>query len=172
MYPFPVNTNICVPHSHNFSWLFYNDQRKRESSTWTILYFKMKGQTFFPVEENAQAKVRSFWPLVIERGARNSIEIQTLITPWLKWSLLSQASPTLRSNIKLTQKQETAKKSMEHSVSGKKSLLQPTPPPASSVIELWKLSCVVKLGTLSSNKTLATWQWANVLHMVCYGSYA
>lgn len=46
---------------------------------------------------------------------------------------------------------------------------QPHPP--SSMTELWELSCVVKLGTLSSNKTLATEQWANGLLMACYESY-
>lgn len=129
MCPFSVNTNICVPHFHNFFWLFYNDRSQRESSTWTTLYLKMKAHRFPFCRRKSLGQHSSFWPLVTEWEQETALRFKYLITHWLKWYLMPQASTTLRSNIKFTQKQETAQKSMEHSVSSKKSLLQPTPSP-------------------------------------------
>lgn len=129
MCPFSVNTNICVPHFHNFFWLFYNDRSQRESSTWTTLYLKMKAHRFSFVEENVWDNIAHSGHLSLSEEQETALRFKYLITHWLKWYLMPQASTTLRSNIKFTQKQETAQKSMEHSVSSKKSLLQPTPSP-------------------------------------------
>lgn len=127
MYPFSVNTNICVPHFHNSD--YFKIIKVKENQVHEALHIlKWKNRFSFCRRKNP-SQHSSFWSLTIEWRTRNSIKIQTLNYPLVKMISLPQASSSLRSNIKFTQKQETAKKSMEHSVSGKKSLLQPTPSP-------------------------------------------
>lgn len=94
-----------------------------------LYIWKWKHIDFLFVEEKVWDNIAHSDHLSLSEEQETALRFKYLITHWLKWYLMPQASTTLRSNIKFTQKQETAQKSMEHSVSSKKSLLQPSPIP-------------------------------------------
>lgn len=154
LYPLPVNTIICVPHFHNFFWLSYNDQKKSNRTEYANHYIlKWKDRFFFSVEEKVQANTAHSDHLSQSEEQETTLRFKHLIT---LVKMISLATGKSDSEVKCQVNSEIGDSRTWNILYLVKSPCSSQPHPPSSMTELWKLSCVVKLGTLSSNKTLAT----------------